>query len=236
MTDTRPPFSERRALWAQRLSRLLLADDDEALERFRRQQLRGALHATLDDLRLARTLLEEIARQIETGGADLRRLLDALAPRPEPTALAEPSEEMGVTMVRPQRLDQPAPASSGAPQSNAGPAFFEALSPAVPQRPAPSQAHTMTVAGDVIAQSRMVDRVLSWTIDEWAAITVELEAHPHDEAAIWARRGIDGGPTVYAAIRASWQTRLRDPALRRVFDAAAARYRFLRLVPQRRNG
>jgi hypothetical protein len=64
----KPPFDLRRA--AQKLSALVLASDDKALKRFRKQRLSADSCATDEDLEVLRALLHRLVTQLEQGDAD----------------------------------------------------------------------------------------------------------------------------------------------------------------------
>lgn len=239
---TNTDWSEQhRAVMAQRLSRLLLASDDDGLERFRRQQLRDAPHVTLEELRVARTILEHLADQLCASSADgwlaVIRALDLLKPPAVEEPREEPGEEPldgGKTLVRPARLDRPAPSSQ--PPRSGAPAFVRGMSPAGLSAPAPRQASTATISHDLRVQFRTLDEVMQWSVDDWAKLCADLEARPYDTEAVWAERGITGGRSTYESIEAAWATRLREAETKRKFDASLARHRFMRMIPPQRTG
>lgn len=223
--------TEERAVMAQRLSRMLLAADDTGLERFRHQHMRGAPHATLDDLRDVRSILERLFDQLQQGDTEGWRRVSAALEVLEPTSDFDIDDEptSNATIVQPQRLDRPADGRQATP---AVPAFFQALSPVMPTAPHHAQNRTMTVDHELSEMSRAVDAVVSWTVEDWARLVIELEAYPDAEAAVWARHGVEGSASIREAIRAGWKMRLRDPEIKRRFSAHVTKLRFFAMVPK----
>ncbi len=201
-----------RAVSAQRLSRLLLAEDDSALEAFRRTSPRDLPHHTLDELRSMRRVLEGLARELSShdpSGWD--RVLAA------ETAFAPDflSEEQTCERA-PEAAPQSSPESSG---------FTARLSSVRPLPALPLQQHTEPASHEMRQRALTVDRILSWSVDDYARVCAELERAPHGADQIWASRGIHGGLPVHEAIRVSWQSKMRDPVVRSQFVACLERHR-----------
>lgn len=219
---------DRRAIGAQRLGRLLIAADDNALDSFRRQRLRGAPHATLHELRQARMLLEVLARQLEEGHLEgWRRIEEALLVlTPEPSSDAEPRTQIRAYRgcPEPERLDRPAggvEALRGLQPSRLS--FVDELAPGRPSCPRSDQSITAPLAVDLAEQVRQVDRSLTWSVSEYAGLCAELRCRPDDARDIWAARGInvDG---VCRAVHIAWRARLRAPDLNDKFERALERH------------
>jgi hypothetical protein len=208
-----------RAVAAQRLSRLLLAEDDAALETFRRTSPRDLPHHTLDELRSARRVLEGLARELSShdpsGWASVVAAEAAFAPD-------YLSEEQTCERA-PTALQEASPPSS---QESS---FVARLSSVRPLPATPLQQHTEPASHEMRQRAVTVDRILSWSVDDYARVCAELERAPHAADEIWAGRGIHGGPPVHEAIRVSWQSKMRDPLVRGQFVACLERHRMAKV-------
>ncbi len=110
---TKPPFDMRRA--AQKLAALVLATDDKALKRFRKQRLGADSCATDGDLEVLRALLHRLATQLEQGDDDgwetvrvMWELVGGAGPEDEEEEeAAPPVDDEPPWPDEPARLDDP---------------------------------------------------------------------------------------------------------------------------------
>jgi hypothetical protein len=213
-----------RAVAAQRIARLLMIRDDETLDLFRRTQLRGSAHRTLDELRVARSTLEALARELENNDPAAWLRVERAARALGVMQIADAGEDDTMDHI----------AGPATPRSDRGdsPAFALGLGDDLASPVTPAQRSTAPVSPELMRRVSNVDRVLSWTPSEWAHLCVELEADPQSADAIWAWHGIVGGPAVHDSIRKSWERRLKDPALRQQFEACLRRWRGTALHPR----
>ena len=205
-----------RALAAQRLSRLLLAEDDLALDAFRRTSPRDLPHHTLDELRSARRVLEGLARELtshDPSGWD--RVVAAESAFAPDFLSEEQTSERAPT----------SPHGSEPPSSPEESGFSARLSSVRPAPALPMQQHTAPASHDMRQRAQTIDRILTWSVDDYARVCAELERAPHAADEIWSKRGIHGGASVHEAIRVSWQSKMRDPVVRGQFVACLERHR-----------
>lgn len=109
MPAKRSPLEQRRA--AQKLSALMLAEDDAALERFRKQRLAGR-DAPLEHLALIRDLLDALATQLDDADPEalsraLALLLEEAAPDTNDLGERAPAPEQAPPEDEPPRVDAP---------------------------------------------------------------------------------------------------------------------------------
>jgi hypothetical protein len=203
-----------RAVSAQRLSRLLLAEDDSALETFRRTSPRDLPHHTLDELRSARRVLEGLARELSSHDPSGWDRVVAAEAAFAPDFLSEE-----------QTCERASIAPEAVPPSSPESGFTARLSSVRPVPVMPLQQHTEPASHEMRQRALTVDRILSWSVDDYARVCAELERAPHAADEIWASRGIHGGPPIHEAIRVSWQSKMRDPLVRNQFVACLERHR-----------
>jgi hypothetical protein len=220
VTQDRGEGVDERPVAAQRASRLLLAADDDSLEAFRKVHLRSAPHRTIDELRLLRSTLEVLVGHLTSDDAvDFSRIERA-------------ARVLGVD-TRPQRFEivdedtldvLPAPCAGAEPPASSAPPSGFPQSFGADQAPpvSPAQFRTGPVSPELLRRASMVDRVLGWTVDQWANLCFELDVNPRAVQTVWLRHGVTGGPAVYDAVRKTWERRMLDPDMRRRFEACLA--------------